>query len=290
MLMGKLALGTVQFGLEYGIANKTGRPSNSEILKILSLACHGGINLLDTAVDYGSSESILGATAGAHFDIVTKVGKIDETGEVYLREAFLSSLQRLKRSNIYGLLIHSPLQLIGNKKFSERLVNCLHQLKDEGLVHKVGVSIYCPFELEQILEIFIPDIVQFPISAIDGRWKKSGLLDEMKNLGIERHARSIFLQGLLGLDAAKLPAWGLSYAPFWSEWGEWCTQNDRVPLEAALCASLRNPDLDKIFIGVEKLAQLEDLLKWSMGPEIIIPDNLLMLDDNILDIRKWALN
>ena len=78
--MGKLALGTVQFGLEYGIANKTGRPSETEISKILSTADRGGINLLDTAAEYGACERILGATAGIHFYIVTKVGKIDEIG------------------------------------------------------------------------------------------------------------------------------------------------------------------------------------------------------------------
>ena len=286
--MGKLALGTVQFGLEYGIANKTGRPSETEISKILSTADRGGINLLDTAAEYGACERILGATAGIHFDIVTKVGKIDEIGERNLRDLFLSSLRRLNRSSIYGLLLHTPQQLIGNKQLSERLLYCLQALKDEGLVQKIGVSIYSPVELEQVLEIFVPDIVQFPISAIDGRWKKSGLLGEMKTLGIERHARSVFLQGLLGLDANELPDWCLKYASFLSEWRGFCIENNMCLLEAALCAALHNPDLDKVLVGVEKLTQLEDLLKWSASPGINIPDYFLSLEDKILDVRKWG--
>ena len=93
--MSNLALGTVQFGLNYGVANKTGQPNQREIADILSLAAKFGINLLDTAQVYGTSERILGALDTSNFNIVTKLGQINGDPSLDVRTSLLGSLERL---------------------------------------------------------------------------------------------------------------------------------------------------------------------------------------------------
>ena len=56
----KLAIGTAQFGMPYGIANRNGKVQADEISAILDSACFKGINTIDTAKAYGISEKIIG--------------------------------------------------------------------------------------------------------------------------------------------------------------------------------------------------------------------------------------
>ncbi|MEM5650763.1 aldo/keto reductase [Bacillus cereus] len=56
----KLALGTVQLGLHYGIGNIMGKPDREEALNIIQYAINNGIDVLDTASSYGNSEAIIG--------------------------------------------------------------------------------------------------------------------------------------------------------------------------------------------------------------------------------------
>ena len=285
--MTKLALGTAQFGMDYGVANKTGQPRTSEVAAILDLASYAGIKLLDTAQDYGSSEDIIGSLQASRFSIITKIGKINGDVSSEIRLSLLGSLERLQQSSVYGLLIHNVEQMIANKECGARIAGNLLRLKNEGLVIKIGVSVYTPEDLTQILEIFTPDIVQFPCCPIDGRWLRSGLLVEMKSLGVERHVRSIFLQGLLSLEYIDLPAWTLKFSTIIKEWHNWCAEVNMTSIEAAMMLAVNDGNFDKVIFGVDRVSQLKSLLDWSAAKPIEIPDSLYTFDEHLLDVRKW---
>lgn len=81
----KLALGTVQFGLEYGINNQAGQVSPEAIARILSECRLHGVDTLDTARTYGTSEAVLGQQDLTGLRVVTKlkpgVGSVGEARE-----------------------------------------------------------------------------------------------------------------------------------------------------------------------------------------------------------------
>ena len=71
----KLALGSANFGLDYGVANNSGRISECALSDILSFAQGAGVKVIDTAQAYGDSESRIGALCdGSQFNFVTKIG------------------------------------------------------------------------------------------------------------------------------------------------------------------------------------------------------------------------
>src|SRR5450432_2751044 len=109
----KLGLGTVQFGLDYGVANRDGRVPPAEISRMLALAARSGISILDTAHHYGTSERVLGEAlpVDGNFRIVTKTPRFDDEPltELHadrLESAAAESLTKLRRKRLYGLLIH----------------------------------------------------------------------------------------------------------------------------------------------------------------------------------------
>ena len=286
--MTKLALGTAQFGMDYGVANKTGQPHSAEVAAILNLASYAGIDLLDTAQSYGNSEDIIGSLQASRFNIITKIGKTGVDFSLEVRPLLLGSLERLQQRSIYGLLIHNVKKMITDKECGSRIADSLLRLKDEGLVIKIGVSVYTPEELTQILEIFTPDIVQFPCCPIDGRWLRSGLLLEMKKLGVERHVRSIFLQGLLALDQNNLPSWALDFSNTISAWHNWCAELNMTSIEAAINLAVNDVNFDQIIFGVERVSQLKSLVEWSNGKPIEAPEYLRVFSERLLDVRRWG--
>ena len=207
----QLGLGTVQFGIDYGVTNKNGVPSDATVVKILSDALKNKIGIIDTAPAYGNAEWRLGNLLPDNRDcqIVTKTAvrpKLNRFGRddaELVHRAFLDSLQRLQRDHVYGLLVHLGTDLL--LQGGERLVETLFALRAAGLVKKVGVSIYNAEELDRILEVFTPEFVQLPLSIADQRLLKSGHLAKLKRLGVEIHVRSVFLQGVLLAEPATLP-------------------------------------------------------------------------------------
>ncbi|MBL0356343.1 MAG: aldo/keto reductase [Chitinophagaceae bacterium] len=193
----KLGLGTVQFGMHYGIANTTGRTATEEVKLILSLALQNGMNILDTASGYGDAEKVLGETGVDGFKIISKFLPADT--EVELEKQLATSLNNLKVKRLYGYLAHRPQDLLVNiwqwKYLQEQKVN--------GVIEKIGFSLNEPSELHQLLsEDFIPDLVQVPYNFLDRRFEKD--LVELKRKGTEIHVRSAFLQGLFFTDTDSL--------------------------------------------------------------------------------------
>jgi len=278
----RIALGSAQFGLPYGISNNEGQTSISEVEGILKLCWKRGINLIDTASLYGNSEKNLGKTMGGHnWKIVTKTPKIDEK-KINNKHASLliktlrQSLFHLQRDNIYGLLIHDCNDLF--KTGGSLLFNAMKSMKTEGLINKIGVSVYNPNQLKKILQNYCFDIVQLPINLFDQRFLESGMLTKLREVNIEIHVRSVFLQGLLLMESNNIPDYFLPIMPKFRELDCFLNESniDRVNFLLSFVLGIKN--VDYIIVGVNSLAQMKDLTE---KPLVQIAKNV--------DYKKFAI-
>lgn len=247
--MRKLVLGTVQFGLQYGV-NSAGRPSEEAVKGILAEAAKGDITTLDTSSAYGNSEEILGAciTPEEGFKIVSKYPK----GETPVSDMFNGSLNRLKVKQLYGYLLHHFEVYKNNTKVWDDFV----ALKESGRVQKIGFSLYSPEELEFILNNKSPfDLIQVPFNIFDKKF-----LPYMKDLhdkGVEIHVRSTFLQGLFFKDRESLPEKLQPMRKYLLQLDDFSQKSGLSISEIALNYNLQNPYIDGVLIGVDNVSQLK---------------------------------
>lgn len=250
----KIALGTAQFGLDYGINNKTGQVTESEIKNILELAKNNGIFFIDTAYLYGNSEARLGGAIeedGTVFNIISKLPKCSRDE---VRDYFFESLKRLNINTIYGYLYHNFKTFLDDKStFTELL-----KLKEEEKVMKIGFSLYYPIEIEILFNENIPfDLLQVPYNLLDRRFEQ--YFSELKNRGIEIHVRSVFLQGLFFIDHNELSNKLLAFKNFLIRFNEFANINNLHLDEIALGFALSNSFIDKIVVGIDNVEQLSRL-------------------------------
>jgi aryl-alcohol dehydrogenase-like predicted oxidoreductase len=247
--LSKIALGSVQFGVSYGISNSIGKTPSAEVSQILTSAKNHGIDTIDTSYNYGDSETVLGNNSLTPFKIVSKFPfpKDGKTLDGILTE----SLQRLNVPSIYGWLCHEPDQLIAHPSmYSEA-----QTAKEKGLVTKIGVSVYTPEQLTTIISLIgIPDIIQVPFNILDRRFES--LLMELKSAGTEIHIRSAFLQGLLLMSPNELPAFFQPLKAWLSAFNE-AFPSTELKVNAALKFCLNHPAIDKTVIGINTSEQLE---------------------------------
>lgn len=281
--MNKLALGTVQFGIDYGIINKLGQVKKTEVSKIIESAKNENIDLLDTAITYGDSEKILGNIGVTGFKVVTKLPEFPVNSLDFLpwvKNHINNSLKRLGLKNIYGLLIHQSKNLRGISSIKIR--DILYQLKAEGLVKKIGVSIYNPDELEEITEKIKLDIVQAPINLIDQRMESSGWMSRLHNEGVEIHSRSTFLQGLLLSSRENIPSKFERWSKIWDRWEQEKKKNNKSALEICLSYPLSLPKVDKVIVGVDSIKQFNSILIASKKVEKMKDYKFIKANDPLL--------
>ena len=287
-LIEKICLGTAQFGSSYGLTNKNIELSIEEIGEILSLAKHNGISFLDTAPTYGNAEFKLGNLDTRDWNIVTKV----KTGNTISTDNSFSgsvedSLNRLKIDNLYAVLIHNP-KLFYDPQINN-LLNQLSELKEKGLIKKIGVSVYDSVEVDFILGNFDVDIIQIPFNIIDGRMMENNTLDKLKRRNIEVHARSIYLQGLLLMDIKDQTQQFGNWKSTWKLFNSFCLDNKITPLEACLRYVLQNPQIDRVILGIDNYSQLEETIESATGGEVNVPNELISLDDNLCNPLNWEM-
>ena len=281
----KIALGTVQFGLKYGISNKNEVPNDSELKLILDVAKNANISTLDTANAYGNAEERLGKLLKNRFKIVTKFSKVNS--EYELLEQLENSLKELKIDKIYGYLAHNADVLIENPS----LWNILQKAKSENKIKKIGFSLYYPAQLNKLLELnIIPDLVQLPYSILDRKFEKS--LSVLKQLGTEIHVRSVFLQGLYFLNPNDLPKKLIELKLPLIRLNEICINNKVAVEGAALNLVLSNLNIDKIVIGVENANQLQSNINlienWIPNESLFAEIKLIHIEnENLLNPSNW---
>jgi aryl-alcohol dehydrogenase-like predicted oxidoreductase len=275
--MSKLVLGTVQFGLQYGV-NSAGRPSEEAVKSILAEAAKGGITTLDTSSAYGNSEEILGEciTPEENFKIVSKYPK----GETPVKEMFNASLERLKVDSLYGYLLHHFEVYKNNPKVWDEFV----VLKESGKVKKIGFSLYTPEELEFILDNKSPfDLIQVPFNIFDKKF-----LPYMKKLhdkGVEIHVRSTFLQGLFFKDRNALPEKLQPMKKYLLQMDEFSKASGLSISEIALNYNLQNPYIDGVLIGVDNVEQLRMNLNSVKNTPIDI--EIEVIEQELLNPSNW---
>ena len=285
----KLALGTVQFGLDYGVANETGQVAFEEVHHVMDLAKTNEIDVLDTAIAYGTSEEVLGKVVVDGFRVVTKLPPLAENQNnvaQWVTEQVRESLARLGQKKLYGLLLHRSEDLSAAQ--SGQLIQALADLKDVGIVQKIGVSIYSPDELEMVCKKINIDLVQAPLNVVDRRMETSGWLDRLKSDGVEIHTRSVFLQGLLLMERSKIPMKFSRWSNMWNIWQENLRELGVTPLEACLSYPLSLDQVDQVMVGVDSAKHLQDIISAASSVDHV-PDTSFMLsnDKNLINPYNW---
>lgn len=285
----RLALGTVQFGLPYGLANKQGQVSPDVAKQMVGFATEIGVDTLDTAIGYGQSEEVLGKIGVGGLNVVSKlsplIDSVKDVGSWALREAE-ASLKRLKIDKLDGLLLHRSSDLHGPQ--GAALYAAMQKLKLEGYVKKIGISIYSPAELDACVGKFELDLIQAPFNLIDHRLFTSGWLQRLKVNGCEVHVRSAFLQGLLLMSRSGIPDKFSQWSGIWNNWHQWLKQHDADPVTACLAYPLSFPQIDRVIIGANDLEQLRQIaIAVDHTVDYKFP-NLACNEENLINPARWS--
>lgn len=255
----RLGLGTVQFGLDYGVSNVRGRPSEDEVRGILAAALGGGMDVIDTAAAYGDSEAVLGRclSGNARFRVITKTRPLRECTDgraaAWIREGFSRSLQRLRQDSVEGFLVHHAGDLLGPS--GDEIYAELVKLKKDGCIRRIGLSAYTGAEVDAALKRYDIDLIQIPINVLDQRLVLGGQLQRLRERGVEIHVRSVFLQGLLLMPLTVLPANFSPIRPLLQAWHDVLTEMGMTPVQGAF-AYIQSLDIDVVIIGIENAQQL----------------------------------
>lgn len=287
--MMRLALGTVQFGMPYGVANQTGQVLRSEAQAMLELAAARGVDTLDTAVAYGESEACLGEVGVRDFKVVTKLPSLPQgldDVQGWVRTQVSASMTRIGTSRLYGLLLHRPEQLLETN--GAALYRVLQSLKESGQVEKIGVSIYSPKELDLICKSFHLDLVQAPFNLVDRRLHATGWLQRLKEHNVEIHTRSTFLQGLLLMPRTAIPPKFVRWSDLWDSWHHWLVSHQVPAVHACLAFPLSFPEIDRVVVGADSAAQLTELIDAAGGGGAFALPDLRCDDDTLVNPSRWA--
>ena len=254
----KLGIGTAQFGQRYGISNKFGKVSQSEAENILNLAKLNSIDIIDTAISY-NSESCLGNIGVKEYKVVTKLPPVPNGVKnicEWIDLQIKSSLKKLRVNSVYGLLLHNS-EDYKNSELREKFKS----LKADKIIHKIGVSIYSPNELNNLPCENEIDIVQAPINLVDQRLVDSGWLKKLNSYGVEVHARSVFMQGLLLMPKKLIPQSFMAWSSLWNKWHDWLNTENITAIEACLHYVLTLPYVNRAIIGFEAANQLKQIVE-----------------------------
>lgn len=286
----KLALGTAQFGLKYGLANMADKVPSDMVAQLLKIASACDITMLDTAIAYGDSEQVLGRYNLTKFEIVSKLPAVPSdcsNVEEWVLEQTMSSLKRLKTDKLHDLLLHRPAQLLGTN--GEKIYKSILKLKEQGIVDQIGVSVYGPDELSELIKRFDFDVIQAPMNIFDRRMENTGMLKQLKKAGAAIHIRSAFLQGLLLMPSDKIPVYFAPWASLIKQYHQWLNQQGISPLQACLSYLNQHSDIDKIIVGVDNIWQIKQIIAAIDAPIADMPDFLQSVDEGLINPSRWQL-
>jgi aryl-alcohol dehydrogenase-like predicted oxidoreductase len=275
----KIGIGSVQFGLPYGISNTTGQTPPVEVAKILDVAYSNGIRIIDTASAYGTSEQVIGMLHDNRFLLVSKFMPPQENETI--GEQLDKSLRLLQTNSLYGYLAHRPLELLQDTAVWESL----QALKATHKIKKIGLSFNTPEEYVQLKAAGItPDLVQVPFNYFDTRFKD--ILIELKDNGCEIHTRSAFLQGLFFTDVNKLSPFFDAVKPKL----QYLHEHYGDSLHGALLRYVAQQDfIDVVVMGIETATQLENNIhSLANAPDIESID--VAYSDELLMPLHWPKN
>lgn len=277
-------LGTVQFGLAYGVAGRGEVVPEVEVRSLLELAAASGITTLDTAPAYGDIEARLSALCeGLPLSVVSKIAPVPVDASdpgAAVRASVRQSRARLG-DRLTTLLFHCADDL-----FRPDADVIWRSALDEAGPVRVGVSVYDPASLVSLRTRYGIGVAQLPANPFDQRLRRPGVADALG--GIEIHARSVFLQGLLLLPAAAVHARVPAAVEPHSIWTAWCGDYGLSPVQAALAVTYALPGVSACVVGVDRTVQLEQILAAAKRV-VPLAAPLLQSDDlNVIDPRRWT--
>ena len=284
MSVNKIGLGTVQFGMDYGISNNLGKTSFDESQKIVNILLKNNINYIDTASAYGNAEKILGNIGVNKFNIISKF----RSKNIFdLETEFSQTLKDLKSPKLYGYLSHNPDDLISNPLLWNKLI----EFKKRSLIDKIGFSFNNIKQIDEVIKKnLIPDLVQIPYNLFDQRFLKK--IYFLKNkYSTEIHSRSVFLQGLFFMKEDELHGSLNEFKENINYLNNICNYDKQKILSLAINFCLNNEIIDKVIIGTQNANQLNEIINSvSLSTEIDI-ENLNFINNSkiktLLDPSKW---
>lgn len=287
----KLILGTVQFGLDYGINNQKGKPNQESVNKILNTAFQNKINVLDTAEAYGNSQEVIGAyhsKSNHKFEIVTKFSSLRVDLPVKIIDRVKANIETLGVDSLYCYMFHNYSDF---KTYFTDFKDDLRQLKSRGLIKKIGVSIYDNKELEDLLNYPEIEVVQLPFNLLDNINQRGSILKKAKDKGMEIHTRSAFLQGLFFRDIKSLPTKMNSLFPY-LEMIQQNVKGSNINIsDLALNYAVNQQNIDNVLIGVDSDLQLNqniESLKIELPNQIVDNiDSIEVEDIKMLNPSNW---
>lgn len=269
----KLGIGTVQFGMAYGISNPHGQVGTDAATEIIATAKGAGIDLFDTAAGYGEAETalghLLGGWPGARIVTKTRVLKnkpADAAPGVYVADGIAASLATLARPKVYGLMAHLADDLLGPD--GDAVWRAMEDARSAGLVQRIGTSCYTPAEAETLLTRYPLEIIQVPFNVFDQRMLRSGVLQACRAKGVEVHVRSVFLQGLFFMNPDALPAgFGPAEAPL-RAFNAVAAGAGLSPLALALGFVLDCDLVDCAIVGVTTARELDEIVAAAASASV----------------------
>ncbi|NQV81991.1 MAG: aldo/keto reductase [Alphaproteobacteria bacterium] len=289
----QLGLGTAQFGSRYGVTNRTGQVVEAEAAAILHSAAKSGVVFLDTAYLYGTAQSVIGRVLPRPnpFQIITKSLSFDG-GPIALadvsraRAALESSLKALRVDQVYGYLVHHAEDLLCTG--GDRLFEALRSWKDEGLCSRIGVSAYSGDQVDALLDRYDLDLVQMPLSILDQRPLRNGVLDRLVAAGVEVHARSLFLQGVALARAGDLPRHFTKFRASIDRLDQAAMGRADSRLNLALAFIKNVIGVDAAIIGVASCDQFQEIVDAWNGPSPDLDYSVFGSDDeDFVDPSRW---
>ncbi len=275
--MVRLVLGTAQFGLDYGVTN-SGQVSPLQVGEILSAAEQLGIRTLDTAAAYGNSEAVLAnQQATKRFLVITKLAPQQDQALPLLAQ-FEQRCEQLDGVP-EAVLFHRAEDLL-NQPQADHHWQMAEQARAQGLCRKIGVSVYHPADLKQLLQRYPLQLVQFPANWLDRRFLEPELLEQLAAAGVEMHARSLLLQGVLAQPAETRLPWFSQFSAL-AAFDRQCKTLGTTPLALALALLSHYPHLHGVLgcISAQQLLELAsaasqrlniDSKQLPQGPELLV--------------------
>jgi len=268
----KLCLGTVQFGMDYGIQGGH-RPSAADAAAIIGEAVSGGVDAIDTAAAYGEAESVVGRFLASRpgvrdgLFLVSKFGtdlfcgtaRADFGGR--LADAARSSIAKLATDRLDAYICH-----VATAVRDDAVIEAMASVKAEGLARKVGFSVYETDEAMAAIDSGAVDFLQVPYSVLDQRMARDGVFDKASARGVEVHARSAFVQGLALMDADAVPDWLYGARRLLRDLEGLCADAGTTRRRLALAFVRRRSGISHLVFGVDDSRQLGEILADFQAP------------------------
>ncbi|MFA5865791.1 MAG: aldo/keto reductase [Phycisphaerae bacterium] len=293
----RLMLGTVQFELNYGIANRTGQPSYETVREILSIAIEGGVNCFDTTAGYGESEEVLGK-AFVELNVLDKITVVTKVTAISTEHHDAKTVDRIVEDSVMTSLKGLRMQVLPICLFHREENFChidsLLRLKDRGLLDKVGSSVITPDVTSKIVSSGVAEAVQIPTSLLDHRFSRVGIIAEAHKRRIDLFVRSVYLQGLLFVAEEDILPELTDVIPVLRKLRSLAREAGMNLAELAVRYVLSLEGITSIVIGVETPQQMKDNLvlfrKGRLPVDLIFAINEAVPDlpDHILMPNRWS--